>query len=397
MPLKKKLKDFFALERNIIVVIIANLFWASAVLYRGFLPKFYESLGASLFFVGILFSLSDLFYGLASFIGGHLGDTHGRKYIFVRATLLGNFILLGYFFAPNWLFLIPFLIFANLTSGIGDASMQTLVSESLPKKSRATGLASVYLTAVILSAALAPAGASLVQNYGMSEGVRIAILISFFFSILGTVIFIFHGKETLNKVKKHAKLSFNFPKLIDFFRKLPPNIKGMFLFITLLYFSNMLTSVYWIFYSLDIIKVSSFEFGILESIQFITVAVFMFAGAKLSDKYGRKKILLISIILSSVIPILFILSKNFIQVMLVYVIGGISTLGYATIFAYVADNVEPKRRSKAMGITNGLMVFVGIPAPFIGSLLYTAAPQYPFILSSLLLAINIIVGIKFLK
>jgi MFS family permease len=398
VSLKTKLKNFFALERNIIVIIIANTLWSTMVLYRGFLPKFYESLGATIFFVGLLFSLSDLFYSLSSFIGGHLSDAYGRKQIFVRTALIGHFLLLGYLFAPNWIFLIPFLILGNFVSGMGDASAQTMISESVPKKSRATGLASIYLTATIVSALIVPCGALLVQNYGMLDGVRAAILISFFFSLTGTIILFFYGKETLKrKLKKKIKFKLNFSELKEFFKSLPLSIKGMFFFASLLYFSSMLNTPYWIFYSLDVIKINSLEFGILESIQFITVAVFTFVGAKLSDKYGRKKILLLSIILSLIVPILFIFSKNFIQLIFVYVTGGASAFGFSTVFAYIADNINQKRRSRAIGMTNGLMTFASIPAPLIGSILYSIMPQYPFIFSSVLFAITLIVGMKFLK
>jgi MFS family permease len=395
---KKKIKEFFALERNIIAITLANVLWATVVLFKGFLPKFYSSLGASVFVVGLLFSVTDLFYALASFIGGHLSDAYGRKYILVRTAIITNLMFLGFFFAPNWVFLIPFIIFANLSAGIEDASAQTLIAESLPKKKRATGLASVLLAATLVSTFLAPLGAYLVQSYGIIQGVKSSILISFILGLMGTMIFVFLGKETMKrKITKQTWTTFNFSNLKSFFHKLPGSVKRILFFVTLLYFSNSLLTPYWIFYSLDIIKISAFQFGVLMSIQFVTVSFFMFVGAKLSDKYDRKKILLISVLVSSLIPLLFIFSINFLQLVIVYIISSVGTLGSATIFAYVAENIHSKDRSKAMGITNGIMTIVAIPAPFIGSILYTIFPQYPFIFSSALLLIDLVIGIKFLK
>jgi len=398
MQFKEKLKDFFALKRNIVVFIIANIFWATIILYKNFLPKFYESLGADIFIVGVLFSLSDLFYGLASFIGGHLGDAYGRKHIFIRAAFLGCLFHLGYYFAPNWLFLLPFLVLRNFTLGIEDAPAQTLISESLPKKQRATGLGSIYLAATIAAIILAPLGALLVQNYGTLEGVRLGILISFVFCIFGSVIFLFYGKETLKrKVNKKMKFNFNISNAIDFLKKLPSPVKAMLVFISLLYFSSALILPYWIFYALDIIKIDSLQFGLLTGFQAALVAVFMFLGAKLSDKHGRKKILLVSCIISLAALIMFVFSRNFTDLLVVYALGGISTIGSATIFPYITENTDPKIRSKSIGMLNGFMTLASIPAPFVGSLFYTIAPQYPFIFSSLLLIITFIVGMKFLK
>jgi MFS family permease len=394
---KKKIKEFFALEKNIIAITLANMLWASVVLFKGFLPKFYSSLGASVFVVGLLFSLTDLFYALASFIGGHLSDAYGRKYILVRAAIFTNLMFLGFFFAPNWIFLIPFIIFANLSTGIEDASAQTLIAESLPRKKRATGLASIMLAATLVSAFLAPAGAYLVQSYGTIGGVKLSILISFILGLIGTVIFAFLGKETMIRKIKKQTLTFNFNNFKTFFHKLPKGVRGMLFFVAFLYFSTSLLTPYWIFYALDIIKISAFQFGILMSIQFVTVSFFMFVGAKLSDKYSRKKILLVSVLVSSLIPLLFIFSASFSQLIIVYIISSVGTLGSATIFAYVAENIHSKERSKALGITNGIMTLVGIPAPFIGSILYTIFPQYPFIFSAALLLVDLVIGIKFLK
>jgi len=395
--LKKKLKNFFALERNIAVVVIANLFWSTITLYNGFLPKFYESLGASIFFIGLIYSLNDMSYSFSSFIGGHLGDAYGRKNIFVRTSFISNFLLLAYVFAPNWIFLVPFILFGSLVNGLGDASAHTLISESVSRKRRATALASINLVAIILSTILTPIGAMLVQTYGMTEGVRIGVSISFFFSLLGTIILFRHVKETYKKVRKKIKFNFNFSDLKKFFKKLPVGIKGIFLYASLIYFTSSIVKPYWIFYALDVIKISFFQFGIWEGVQFISVAFFMFLGAKLSDKYGRKKILLFSTVVSSLIPFLFVFSTNFFQLLLLNVVIGVGTLGVFTLFPYVADSIDPKRRSKAIGITNGLMALVGIPGPFIGSLFYIIMPQYPFILSGLLTVVAFIVGVRFLK
>jgi len=398
MPLGKKVKDFFALKRNIVVFIIANIFWATIILYKNFLPKFYESLGADIFIVGVLFSLSDLFYGLASFIGGHLGDAYGRKHIFIRAAFLDSFLLVGYFFAPNWLLLLPLLIVRNFTLGIEDAPAQTLISESLPKKQRATGLGSIYLSATIAAIVLAPLGALLVQNYGALEGVKLGILISFVFCIFGNAIFLFYGRDTFKrKSSRKVKFNFSISKVIDFLKKLPTPVKAMLIFISLLYFSSALILPYWIFYTLDIIKIDSLQFGLLTGFQAALVAVFMFLGAKLSDRHGRKKILLISCIISLVALIMFIFSRNFIDLLIVYALGGISTIGSATVFPYITENTDPKIRSKSIGMLNGFMTLASIPAPFVGSLLYAVMPQYPFLFSGIILLAGVIIGAKFLK
>jgi MFS family permease len=392
----KKIKDFFALERNVVVIVFANMFWACHYLWKEFEPKFYESLGASIPTIGVLFSLTSISYAIASLFGGHLSDFLGRKFLVTRFYLIGSFTLLALYFVPNWIFLIPIMIVSGITAGLGDPGFQTLLSESLPKKKRATGQSVVYLSGTIISIAIIPIGAWVVQNYNILQGTRINLLFSFILSVAGSIIFLLFIRETLRNVKK-SKIRFHFFQSIKFLRDIPKKIKIFLLLISVTTFTGALTSTYWIFYAFDVIQIQPLQWGILGSIQFISVSLVIFLGGKLSDKYGRRSVLLISFAFAVLTPILFIFSKSFFHLVLVNILIGVTALGSSSIFPYIVDNTEVKFRAKTMGIIHSLMSIATIPAPIIGGLLYSFMPQFPFILTTIIYIPIFLISFKFLS
>jgi MFS family permease len=392
----KKIKEFFALERNVVVIVFANMFWACHYLWKEFEPKFYESLGANIPTIGVLFSLTSISYAIASLFGGYLSDFFGRKFLVARFYLIGSFILLALYFVPNWIFLIPIMIVSGITAGIGDPGFQTLLSESLPKKKRATGQSVVYLSGTIISIAVIPIGALVVQNYSILQGTRINLIFSFILNIAGSIIFLLFIRETLRNVKK-SKIRLHFFQSMKFLRDIPKKIKIFLLLITVTTFTGALTSTYWIFYALDVIQIQPLQWGILGSIQFISVSLVIFLGGKLSDKYGRRLVLLISFAFAFFTPILFIFSKNFLHLALVNILIGATALGFSSIFPFIIDNTEIKFRAKTMGIVHSLMSLSAIPAPIIGGLLYSFMPQLPFLVSAIVLIPIFLLGFKFLS
>ncbi|PMX98412.1 MFS transporter, partial [Pseudomonas sp. MPR-R5A] len=71
----------------------------------------------------------------------------------------------------------------------------------------------------------------------------------------------------------------------------------------------------------------------------------------LSESLGRKKIMVISMFISSVLCILTALSPNFHFLLLLRTMVGVSLAGLPSIaMAYLGEEVDPKSLGKAMGL-----------------------------------------------
>ncbi|WP_433957199.1 MFS transporter [Cytobacillus horneckiae] len=87
------------------------------------------------------------------------------------------------------------------------------------------------------------------------------------------------------------------------------------------------------------------------SVSTIALAVSMLFLGSLSESVGRKKIMVISMFISSVLCILTALSPNFHFLLLLRTMVGVSLAGLPSIaMAYLGEEVDPKSLGKAMGL-----------------------------------------------
>src|SRR5881628_2737256 len=103
---RNRLRDSLALERNVAAASAAVfLFSLGEELWKKFLPKYLESLGASVTAVGLFGTAEDFFDASYQYPGGWLADHWGRRrafLIFLAAAIAGYFI---YLFSPTWPYL----------------------------------------------------------------------------------------------------------------------------------------------------------------------------------------------------------------------------------------------------------------------------------------------------
>jgi len=111
---------------------------------------------------------------------------------------------------------------------------------------------------------------------------------------------------------------------------------------------------------------------------------------KLSDNYGRKPVMLISLVGTLVGFIVLILSNNILLLFIARIIDGVFSGQFPIAKAIIGDLVPPKERSKQMtniGIAFGLAFIIG---PAIGGILSPFGLIWPGILASLLTGFSLV-------
>ena len=111
---------------------------------------------------------------------------------------------------------------------------------------------------------------------------------------------------------------------------------------------------------------------------------------KLSDNYGRKPVMLISLVGTLVGFIVLILSNNILLLFIARIIDGVFSGQFPIAKAIIGDLVPPKERSKQMtniGIAFGLAFIIG---PAIGGILFPFGLIWPGILASLLTGFSLV-------
>ena len=108
-------------------------------LWKKFLPKYLEPLGASVAVVGLFGTMEDFLDALYQYPGGWLADHWGRRRAFLTflvAALAGYLI---YLISPSWPFLFLGLVFATAWQSMASPAIFATVGDALPRERRAMG------------------------------------------------------------------------------------------------------------------------------------------------------------------------------------------------------------------------------------------------------------------
>src|SRR5437764_417074 len=105
-----RIASYLGLERNVAAASAAVfLLGLGEELWKKFLPKYLEALGASTFVIGLFGTAKDFFDAICQYPGGWLADHLGRRRAFLLFIALASGGYFIYLLSPSW----PF-VFAGL-------------------------------------------------------------------------------------------------------------------------------------------------------------------------------------------------------------------------------------------------------------------------------------------
>ncbi len=137
----------------------------------------------------------------------------------------------------------------------------------------------------------------------------------------------------------------------------------------------------------------------------IGVLVFSYSAAqlllapiwgRLSDRYGRRPILIIGLLGSAVSYVVFAYAGSILALLLSRIMAGVGGANIPVAQAYIADITPPEKRAGGMGLIGAAFGLGFIFGPAIGGLLAPIAPEAPGLAAAGLCAVNAILAVFFL-
>src|SRR5438309_6600903 len=179
VSIEERTKDALGFERNVVAASGAlSLVGLGEELWKKFLPKYLELLGASVAAVGLFGTAEDFFDAAYQYPGGWLADHWGRRrafLTFLSAAVAGYFI---YLFSPTWPYLFLGLAFVMAWQTMASPTIFAAIGDALPKDRHTMGF-TVYSVLKRIPVVISPLiGGALIGAVGLARGIRIGLVIA---------------------------------------------------------------------------------------------------------------------------------------------------------------------------------------------------------------------------
>ena len=368
----RHIREFLGLERNILVMLGTVFFLGfGEELWARFMPKYLEFLGAGTMTIAMYGTLKDLLDALSQYPGGWLTDRLGRRAALMAFSLIAIAGYIIYLFSSTWEWIIFGTLFAAAWGSHTSPAIFAIIGDTLSSNRRSIGFGvqSILKRIPVMFAPLC--GGWLIALVGLAWGLKIGFLVSILLGIFSILIVKRYYISPL--LQAHERLRFR-----DMWRQLHPRLRRLLLADCFARWAEGIPEVFIILYAVNIIGLSSFEFGSLTSISMLTAILTYIPIAKISDRVNRKPFVLLTFAFFALYPLAVVLSKNFIFLILAFVIGGLREIGEPARKAMIVDLANEKARGRTVGfyyLIRGVVVF---PAALIGGWLWTMNYKFPF-------------------
>ncbi len=403
-------KDVLSNKNILVIALTTSLISITDMGWRPFWGLYLtKELGASIAAVGLLSTIASSENLLFQLPGGLLADKYGRRKIIIFGTALRFIPPLIYLWATDWTQVIPALLVNGATS-IYMPAFNAIIADSLPEEERGAGYGA-YRTITSSPQIFGPIiGGVLMDSFGYREGVRIFLIVSLFTNIFVTFARWKILTETLDvdraPVSDAPKEKQTLKQKIGSTFELPRTIWVMVLVAILGSFGMRLVWDFMSIYAVEIIGLSNTQLGLVQTTGGIVAAILAMPGGMMSDKFGRKPMILVSRITSPIATAAVTLAATFNQYFLIQFVNSIgNSLGGGGMYAggpawnaLIADLVPREKRGTVMGTIGTVSGIVATPSSIIGGYLWqTFSPQFPFYVSVVLGLIGALVfaiGVK---
>jgi len=351
-----------------------------------FMPKYFLNLGGNTLALGLIGALGSLVQFFMLLLGGFAADHYGRKKILVITAFYGILFPLFYFILRDWRLFALASIFAAFGS-LSVPAWHATVADSVPSERRTSGIASLQVLSS-LPLVIAPfIWGWLIENFGWIEGFKAGCAYSISTALISALILGIFLKETLKEPSTtQQKLSLNSNRLATGFSEvkhsLSTSLKALIIAYALVMFANGAVAQYYIIYATDVIKLSALQWSMIVSLQFLSANILKIPGAWAADKFGKRKVLIFSVLLCSPFTLLFTLSRSFAQVLVVMLLLVVAGIYYgATHEALQADLTPRPMRGRITALWSiGSALGAASGALFGGWLFQIVSPTMPFYL-----------------
>jgi MFS family permease len=369
-----RVRSLLALERNTLAVVVAMFLMALGEnLWRRFLPKYLEALGAPIVAIGAYGSVEDALDGLYQYPGGWASDRYGRRHallLFVAMAAIGYVVIAA---APAWPVVFVGLLFIMSWTSMASPTLFAVVGDALPTGRRSVGF-SVQAILRRVPILVAPAlGGAVIAAVGIRAGVRAGLMTSVALALV-TLAVVRHMRLDRPAVPAPADI-----RVV--WRSLPGPLRRLLVSDICIRTCDAMVDVFLVLYAVNVVGISAPVFGSLIGVQMATVILCSLPAAHLADRLGRKPFVIATFVAFASFPLAVVAAHSVAGLVGAFVVGGLREIGEPARKALILDLVRPDVRARGVGLYYLLRSLAIAPAATVGGLLWKVSPTVPFLLA----------------
>jgi MFS family permease len=375
LSLPRRLADFFGLKRNLVILLITIfVIGAGEELWMRFVPKYLQAVGAIVFVIGLYDALRTLLGAAYAYPGGVLVDIWGHRRAFIIFNLVS---MVGYvlvLLVPHWAAVIAgMFLFLSWTCFSLPATF-SLIGAALEanRHSMGVGVQSVIKRLPIMIAPFF--GGILIDRFGIITGVRIALVVSVFFSA-GTILL---QRQLREEPKERVQKSdrWNFWRSL---REFNSPMRRLLLSDILIRFCERIPYAWVVIFAMDYIGVSGRQVGILTAIEMLASTLCIIPAAHYADRSRREPFVIVTFVMFTLFPISLLMARSFSALVIAFSIRGLKEFGDTSRKALIIGYSNSERRGQMIGtyyLVRDLIVSTGA---ILGAYLWKLGPGLNFL------------------
>lgn len=339
-------------------------------LWKRFVPKYLEAMGAPVLAIGGYGAAGDFLDGVYQYPGGWIADRWGRRRALTLFVALAGAGYAVYALAPSWPWLFAGLALSAAWASMASPALFAAIGDSLPRGRRAVGFAVQSLLRRVPIAVAPALGGLAIAAYGVRGGVRAGLAVSLALALATLAV--------VSRVRIPVAADAAPVRMADVWRRLPAALRWLLVSDVFVRTCEGMVEVFLVLYATNVVGISAPRYGLLVTVEMAAAILCYLPAARMAERTGQKPFVIATFLMFSLFPLAVVLSRSWAALALAFVVGGLREVGEPSRKALIVDLAEPGLRARTVGLYYLVRSVAITPASLVGGLLWRVSPQLPF-------------------